>query len=196
MLNTRTFFLGSCLIFALAVGTLSAEENYEGKSFTEETFEGKNLKGANFMDATLKSCSFRGVTLDGANFEGADVRLSSFHRASAKGANFKAALVGLGTTFNSCDLEGADFTGVNFGSMTLEEINFKGANLQKTTGYGSGWRLNFAGADLRDADLSGLTHSAPMANRDWKFKGARYNAKTIFPKGVDPAASGCVLVEE
>jgi hypothetical protein len=52
------------------------------------------------------------------------------------------------------------------------------------------------GADLRDANLSGLNHSSPLENRDWKFRGARYNAKTIFPKGVDPVSVGCVLVEE
>jgi Cdc6-like AAA superfamily ATPase len=72
--------------------------------------------------------------------------------------------------FSHADLTNALLTNANFPNATFEDAILRDADMRGTNVFGS----NFTRADLT---------------------GARYNSRTIWPKGFDPKAAGAILVE-
>ncbi|MGV3721991.1 MAG: pentapeptide repeat-containing protein [Actinomycetota bacterium] len=98
------------------------------------------------------------------------------------------------------DLQRAVLCGANLSAANLRRANLNGADLSHATLLG----VHLEGADLRSADLRGADFVGRGAIRVlWSeeldsalLSGARYSAATRWPWGFDPAAHGCVLVNE
>ncbi|MCX4667358.1 pentapeptide repeat-containing protein [Streptomyces sp. NBC_01381] len=85
--------------------------------------------------------------------------------------------------FTNADLRGArfqdaDLTGADFTNADLREANLIGANLQDAS---------LVNADLRRASLHSANLSqAAVAGPETSFSGAKLNARTCRPKGLEP----------
>ena len=162
-----------------------------------------SAQGRDFSNQDILEKNFTGQTLDGANFSGASIVHSRFFQASLRGATFQAADIRGGSSFSEADLTGADFRGVtsfnfiadkaNFTRANFEgvdfnrfggtNLNFRDANLSKSRGMGICGPCNFRGADLRGANLLGLSQH-PNNN----FTDAVYDNATRWPTWADPDA--------
>lgn len=121
------------------------------------------------------SDSFRGLNLTGmhvdyADLSGYDLRDADFTRAWLTASTMRKTLLA-GTRFSHADLVGCDLTGAILG-----DADFTGASL--------------VFASLSDCDMT----SAVFEGAHLEF--CRYNASTIWPAGVDPAAIGAKLRED
>jgi hypothetical protein len=91
--------------------------------------------------------------------------------ANFKGINFENGLL------KEADLRGADF----------EKANLKFANLQEARLQGT----NFIEANLQEAKLQGTNFVEANLERA-NLKKARYDSKTVFPKGCDIETAGMI----
>ncbi len=116
-----------------------------------------STSGPDFSGADLRKMNFSGANLKGADFSGSDLRGANFANAVLVGATFKSS------DLAGANLSGADLTRAHFESTRLSAkfawsgytqdeklyaANLAGAILDGAT-------LNFAGCDLRRADLTG-----------------------------------------
>ncbi len=133
-----------------------------------------DLASANLAGANLSESRLGGANLSWANLEGADlldidadsVRFASANMGSTRlrGAQLRGAVL-TKATLRGADLGDADLTGAKATGADFREANLK--------------KVRLGGADLREAQLAGAN-----------LKGARYDAKTRWPTGFDPAAAG------
>ncbi len=169
-----------------------------------KSLSNRNLKGFNFRGSYIDGVNFSGSNLKGANFEGAYGSGVNFNNVeSIKDANFNHSLITnsnfnniekgyratfLGadltdSTFHRSDLEkakfsGADLGGVSFLRATLKKANFKGYQDQWVVGN----EVNFANANLKDADLTGFWGCySSKSSAQTKWNGAVYDNRTKLP---------------
>lgn len=128
--------------------------DYRGKNLSGRNFRGRNFTGADFSDADLQRADFSHSTIVGSDFNHANLRDATF----------------AGATITGCDFKGADITGVNFdgvrmtgcdpGARTLAPAQARALLMVCNDGCDFS-HANFAGQDLRGADIVGddLTHA-------------------------------------
>lgn len=118
----------------------------------------------------------------------ADLRMVEFGGCNLQG------VCATNADFRGADLSGANLSDADLIRARLESANLRGARLCRTRLSGA----NLEGADLRGADfrahdlIVSLTEDF-LTGTD--FRGAYYCSATRWPRGFDPAARGCVLVE-
>ena len=118
---------------------------------------------------------------EGADFSGlcAPGLKSTLRVQNLRGANMYWAML-QGADLSGCNLEGADLRGANLRDALLVGTNLRNADLSRDNLGGS---ASLQGANLADAIL----------NRA-KLSGAKYDDRTIFPRGFSPHAAG--MIEE
>jgi uncharacterized protein YjbI with pentapeptide repeats len=177
------------LTFVGLVSTGAAKEpaNHEGEDIRKQdvTKFREDLRGANFKDAIASECKFQRLDLTGAKFIDANLKYANFEYAVLSKADFRGALFET-TYFRYAKLDGANLEEqTDFDATQVETL--RGANLKGAQIEGQPENTDFREADLRDADLSQVSF---FPNARWK--GAIYNAQTIWMKGFDPERAGCV----
>ncbi len=135
--------------------------NFSDANLAGRDFSNRSMEGANFKSANLEGARFDHAQLTGANFDGADLRNASFRGAELQGCNMRA------TRLEGANFDGAHLTGCNIDVSKLaptqartvlnscEGCNFAHVNLYGMDLHGihvTG--VNFAGADLRNTNLS------------------------------------------
>ncbi len=190
-LLTRTL-LGLSLLLAPALaqdvgkGRDFSGKDLQNRDLRREQLDGANLAGANLTaadltDAVMRKANLRDANLSrarmgGADLTGSDLRQANLELAGIQGANLSQA-----------NLEGLDLKG-----LSLQGCVLRGANLRGVSGFRDLTRADFRDADLRGAYLLGaVDYNGSSA----KFTGAKYDARTRWPKGFDVEGSGAKLVE-
>jgi hypothetical protein len=133
----------------------------------------------------LRKTNLTGVRAAHINLEFATLHDTQLYRAFLLQARLEHASLH-GARLQHAELGMANLRDVSLADARLDEANLmfadlEGANLWNATLHGTkllGARLG--GAKLEKADLTG----------------ARYDAKTVWPDGFDPAAAGAVLEDE
>jgi hypothetical protein len=141
---------------------------------------------AELLDAQLPGASLAGVDLGEALLFGADLR-----GAHLAGADLRRA-----------SLAGADLRNANLQGADLRDAFMLGGHVVRVhRGPGkSTLKLKPKPTDLRGADLRGANlQGAQMSMKDSRIpciflSGARYDARTRWPKGFDPTRLGAVKV--
>ena len=168
----------------------------------DEAAELENVKLTLSMTADL-----RGINLRGRNLRGMSVWTKNLQNADLRGANLSGATFGevnlSDARLNNADLRAATFTtGRNHLAInSLYGADLRGADLRGATVHAEIRTAILDGADLRGADLSQAraVHPHPQDASDEEvareaahFVGAKYDADTRWPTGVDPDAVGAV----
>jgi len=97
--------------------------------------------------------------------------------------------------FRGADLRGADLSDADLTGACLESANLRGARLCRTRLSGTSLQgADLRGADFRARDLILALTEDFLAGAE--FRGAFYCSATSWPRGFDPAARGCVLIDE
>jgi uncharacterized protein YjbI with pentapeptide repeats len=126
--------------------------------------------------------SYRG---EGADLRGAVLVHASLPSASLMWANLREA-----------DLQGADLRCAKLDGARLCNADLRNANLQHANmGGGCTPLVDLTGADLRGADLRETlleSWSRYGGRQTALLTGARYDARTRWPAGFDPAKHGAV----
>jgi len=130
---------------------------------------GANLSGANLAGATLAYANLTGTDLSHANLTSANLRLVRLSRANLTGANLTGANVG------GADIRGASLSGVRTGSL-----------IGTPSWLPSGWKLLSgylvgSGANLRNANLSGVYFGNDVDASDADFSGANLTGAIFGP---------------
>jgi uncharacterized protein YjbI with pentapeptide repeats len=171
------------------------------KSFSETNFSGANLRGATLIGrAAFQKANFANTDLQEANLKG-DV--ASFSLANFNGAKLKdARLTGGGPSFQFAIFKNADLTGTRLqgGGSAFQWANFDDADLTGATILCNSFQSAFQVVNLNNTGFSGADLSAIDANAlaSCKFESEtppRYDAKTKFPEGFDPAGQGWTLIQ-
>lgn len=181
--------LVALVVLALRPGTARAEEVFTGEDVSKRSFARKPLEGAQFDAATATEADFTEARLARAVFRGAQLAEARFDRADLTGADFREATMRW-TSFTDADASGANFEGADLSKAHLRRTILRGANLRKLAAIGSGEALDFRGADVRGANLTGFQEGGAVPA---KWRGAKYDRTTKWPKGFDPAAAEAVL---
>ena len=163
--------------------------DWHGKDVTKHDFKGDNLEGANFQDAKAIWADFTEVRLRMASFKGADLTNARLGGADLTGADFRGALVE-GVFVQGAILQKANLDGISFKGASAYGVDFRGASLRNAKGLGDIRHADFRGADLTGANLLA---TEPMGYDGVRLEGARYDTKTLWPKGLDPVAGGAKL---
>lgn len=179
----------SILFTAAFLGSALAED-FKGKDLPKRDFSGRNLDEADFSDAKLFLANFKECKLNKARFNDADLTSASFSGAEAVGADFRDAILA-NASMQTADLSKADFRGQDLRMTSLQGSTLRGADLRKLKGLGDITRADFRDADLRGAVLLGAVDYGGTTAR---FRGAKYDKDTRWPKGFDVEGSGAVLV--
>jgi hypothetical protein len=144
---------------------------------------GMSISGGSFQRASFKKSDLRGTTLVGGG--------SSFQGAQFDNANLaKATLTGEDASFQLASFVGADLTGaVLMGSF--QGASFQGAKLIGARVVAHFQAVNIDQAQFQQADLSRID---PRALESCYFDTPpRYDEKTKFPDGFNPARQGWAL---
>lgn len=128
------------------------------------------------VDAPADTEGYEGADLSGLTAPGLKTRLRF---RSLRGAQLYWAML-QGADLSGCNLESADLRGANLRDVLLVGANLRNADLSRDNLGGS---TSLQGANLTDAVL----------NRA-RLSGAKYDHRTIFPRGFSPAAAG--MIEE
>ncbi|MEO5957839.1 MAG: pentapeptide repeat-containing protein [Opitutaceae bacterium] len=170
----------------------------------QEVGKGKDLSGQDLQKRDLRRENLDGANLAGANLQNADMTDAIMRKANLKEANLiqakltRADLSGSDlrltklqyTYLQKADLSGANLEGVDVQGASLQGCILRGANLRNAYGI-----QDITGADFTDADLRGAYLLAAIDySKGAIFRGAKYDARTRWPKAFDVAASGAVLV--
>jgi len=160
----------------------AASDRDRNKAFTELlALERKHHAKIDLTDVTLANLEAQRPNLAGANLTEVNLRLATFHGARLDGAN----------------ATGADLTQINLESARMEKAKLVGVDAQGANLAGA----NLARADLEGADLTGAlldradlrgTNLTDADLKDTRLQKARYDGKTRWPDGFDPAARGAV----
>ena len=183
-----SLFLALVLVVAGA-GAVRAEEVFSGEDVSKRSFARKPLEGALFDAAIANETDFSEARLARAVFRGAQLAEARFDRADLTGADFREAAMRW-TSFTDTDASGANFEGCDLSKAHLRRTVLRGANLRNLVGIGTGEALDLRGADVRGANLLGFEEGGGTPA---KWRGAKYDRSTKWPKGFDPAAAEAVL---
>jgi hypothetical protein len=137
----------------------------------------------------LPAGSLEHANLQRAALWGADLRFATLRAANLSHADFREADLSF-TDLLDANLDHVDLTGAHLQSARLLGTTFVNANLAGADLS----RTEMIGTRLTDAWLGGATlEEAYLSNV--RFDGARYDAATRWPAGLDPAAAGAVNVD-
>lgn len=190
--------------------------DFTGAKVTIDTSDGVSFAGANFKDAVVEVVTRRGgsylathgtIDFSGADFTGAFIR--GFGKTNTKGANFtrvtflskdpptdettmkfvgQTPLDNTGLDLSNLDLKGLGAAYVDLGRVNFSNSDLSNAHFERTV---------LRGADFKGANLTGasFTHGADLGGADLStaqiektdFTGAKYDEKTLFPAGFNPA---------
>ena len=175
-------------------------------AFAQDVGKGKDFSGKELQNRDLRREDLNGANLAGANLTAADLTDAVMKKANLKEANLSRARMGgadlTGADLRMANLESAGLQGANLSQANLEGLDLKGVSLQNCTLRGANLRgvsgiRDFTRADFRDADLRGahLLGAVDYGGTTAKFSGAKYDARTRWPKGFDVEGSGAKLVE-
>ena len=129
------------------------------------------MQAAKLQWKRLRNAALSGARLEGADLTGADLTNAQLNSADLTGATlYTANLTGAG--LHGAILRRANARGCLFQDADLRRADLRGADFS--------W-ADFADADLRGAQLVGASLT------DARFRGARYDARTTFPAGFNPA---------
>lgn len=128
------------------------------------------------VDAPADTAGFDGADFSGLTAPGLKTRLRF---QSLRGAQLYWAML-QNADLSGCNLEGADLRGANLRDVLLVGANLRNADLSRDNLGGS---TSLQGANLTDA----------VMNRA-RLTGAKYDDRTIFPRGFSPDAAG--MIEE
>jgi uncharacterized protein YjbI with pentapeptide repeats len=183
-----------------------------------ELAEGCDFHGAAWANAQLSGLLMVAVDLRGANLQRAQLKISDLTRANLRGADLRGAQL-QGAYLGDADLrgaklEGAAFQGAHFSPGTRWPHRFNPAERGAALDM-AGWdlrgrnlrRRDLRGADLREADLSRADLREANLRGAWLYHtnltgadlrgailaGARFDYRTCWPAGFDPAALGAHL---
>ncbi|MBL9086620.1 MAG: pentapeptide repeat-containing protein [Planctomycetia bacterium] len=185
-----------CLAAAFAVAVLAvaaqavlAEEVFTGEDVSKRSFARKALEGALF-DATIAlEADFTEARLARATFRGAQLGETRFDRADLTGADFREATMRW-TSFTDADASQANFEGADLSKAHLRRTILRGANLRNLAAIATAEGLDLRGADVRGANLMGFEEGGAVPA---KWRGAKYDRATKWPKGFDPVAAEAIL---
>lgn len=172
----------------------------------QEVGKGSDFSGKDLQNRDLRRENLNGANLGGANLTAADMTDAVMTKANLREANLSRARMGgadlSGADLRQANMESTGMQGANLSQANLEGLDLKGASLQNCTFRGANLRgvsgiRDFTRADFRDADLRGayLLGAVDYGGNTAKFTGAKYDARTRWPKGFDVEGSGAKLVE-
>ncbi len=175
--------------------SMLSEANLQGCDLSRASLQQANLRQANLHAASMVGADVRQCTLTRADLSEADLREADLYEADLRDANLSSAgLIGAkltsanlqkallsGADMQKADLERADLRDADLRGASLDEANLKQANLASA---------NLATADLRGANL--LEATLHQTN----LRGARYNRRTIWPRGFTPYYVGLILADD
>lgn len=175
-------------------------------AFAQDVGKGKDFSGKELQNRDLRREDLNGANLAGANLTAADLTDAVMKKANLKEANLSRARMGgadlTGADLRLANLESAGLQRANLSQANLEGLDSKGVSLQGCILRGANLRgvsgiRDFTRADFRDADLRGayLLGAVDYSGNSAKFTGAKYDARTRWPKGFDVEGSGAKLVE-
>ena len=128
----------------------------------------------------------------GANFQGADLTNVTLANSDATNADFRGAILDY-TSFYTTTLDGANLAKADLSKNgVLAYAKLRKANLRNLKAIGGITEVDFSEADLRGANLVEMKSIGGPS----RFRKAKYDSKTRWPKGFDVEASGAILVEE
>jgi uncharacterized protein YjbI with pentapeptide repeats len=134
-----------------------------GAHFTQDWTE---LSGADFSNANLRGADFLSASVRGANFSKADLTNASFYTTRVAGADFTDAVI-----------TGAGFYLANSYGFTKEQLtstaSYKTGNLQ---------RVGLNGNDLTDLDFSGFDLTGALFSGA-KLEGANFTGAIVMGAG-------------
>lgn len=180
------------LLLAPAIGQdLGKGSDFSGKDFQNRDLRRENLNGANLAGSNLTAADMSDAVMTKANLREANLSRARMGGADLSGADLRRA-----------NMESIGIQGANLSQANLEDLDLKGASLQNCTFRGANLRgvsgiRDFTRADFRDADLRGayLLGAVDYGGNTAKFTGAKYDARTRWPKGFDVEGSGAKFVE-
>jgi len=167
-----------------------AGEDFSGQDLAKRDLSNKQLEEANFEDAVLKEAKLERANLTKAVLKGADLSNANLAYVDATEADFRDARLYF-TSFYQATLNKANFENCDFSMLNISYAKMREANLRNLKGIASILEIDFYKADLRGANLVGLSDASGRSN----FRKAKYDKKTKWPKDFDVAASGAELVE-
>lgn len=160
-----------------------------GARFCGVNLQGADLRGCYCRGADLRSLDLRGADLRGADLSQTDVRGANFRGADIAGVCWHQSRGDRNTQFPShANLENlgiqithpsAQWSGLNLNRADLRYLDLSHANLTQTL---------LLRADLRSTNLGQAILS------EAELSGSIYDAKTQFPEGFNPVASGCIFL--
>jgi len=188
---SQTLFALSLLLAPAVAQDVGKGRNLSGKDFQNRDLRREDLLGANLAGANLTAANLTDALMQKANLREANLSRASLGGADLTGADLRQAnleLAGIqGANLSQANLEGLDLKG-----LSLQNCVLRGANLRGVSGFRDLTRADFRDADLRGAYLLG---AVDYNGNSAKFTGAKYDARTRWPKGFDVEASGAKLVE-
>lgn len=174
-------------IVTLLSTATAAPKDFHDQNLAGKSFDNASLNGADFSDATLKEARFDNASLKRANFKDADLQGTWLTGADLTDADLTDAK---GQPL--CSRSHFDHAKLQRIHLTADNSTFKGADLREAIVAGYIWNCDFTGADLRGANLRGMT-VPPKGQAPNRWKGALYDDDTAWPEGFDPVAEGAVL---
>ena len=121
----------------------------------------------------LRNAALSGSMLEGADLTGADLAGAQLNSANLVGATL------CGANLTGAGLHGAALRGANVRGAILHDADLRRADLRDAD---FSW-ADFAEADLRGTQLDGASLG------EARLRGARYDERTAFPSGFDPASA-------
>ncbi len=158
--------------------------------FTKRDLTGKDYANYNLENCVFHYCTMKEMKLAGANLRGADFLSASLDRADMGGCDLRNAKFDSAGA-QSTNFEKADLRGADMGKCSVQKSTFRGADLRNLKGLGDLTGADFTGADLRGANMQNAKDYSNSAI----FKGAKYDKLTRWPRGYDVEASGAVLAK-
>jgi len=188
---TRLFLALSLLLAPAVAQDVGKGKDFSGKDLQNRDLRREDLLGANLAGANLTAADLTDALMKKANLKDANLSRARMGGADLTGADLRQAnleLAGIqGANLSQANLEGLDLKG-----LSLQGCVLRGANLRGVSGFRDLTRADFRDADLRGAYLLGaVDYNGSSA----KFAGAKYDARTRWPKGFDIEGSGAKLVE-
>jgi uncharacterized protein YjbI with pentapeptide repeats len=164
--------------------------NWDGKTKMREfDLSGRNLSRLNLAGADLTGAKLRGTDLYESDLSRAVLSGADMFRANLWQANLsEAQLLDRPNLFHA-DLNEANLFRAKMFVANLHGAHLRGADLREAEVVADVSRADLSAADLRGADLR-------RAQKLWEVEslsGAKYDLKTKWPEGFDPAAYGAIL---
>lgn len=170
---------------------------YHGTALMGKDLRRMYLRWSDMKGAILSGTDLRNADLTGTILVGADLRTARLDNAILNRAAYDQTThwpSGFNPQAQGARLlaPGSNCRGIRLSSEDLGRLNLRGADLQ-----GADFTYSkLLGTDLRDTDLRGAylwgTDLSRAQLNGAKLIGAEYDARTVWPAGVDPHKLGAV----